>query len=108
MLRFNFWVRKSFLQRGTHPITVPRSQVIYREMRESNLHQGPLTVIYPHGEKLQAHMYGGATKQRGNYYQIRHFPCSGKFPSYLKASQRLLIILLSIQEKPHAILEFQE
>lgn len=108
MVMFDFRVNRSFVIYGTHPLTVPKSIVPHTAMREHGIDRGEITVVYPRGERMLAHMYYGHTKQRGWYYQIRHYADSAIFPAYLKQGQKLLVILLRDKDQTYAILEFQD
>lgn len=102
MIRFHFGVNDSFL-RSTHPITIPRKQVDYRELRAEGLDGGDITVVLPHGEELNAQIYSGIAGW-GPYYQIRAY--SGQsMPMYLRVGDELVISLFRKGVMSHASLE---
>jgi len=69
MIRFTFKVNNSFLNGGTHPLTVPKTQVDYLKL-ERDGYVGPATIVTPTGMRMRGQVYSG-TAGYGPYYQIR-------------------------------------
>ena len=104
MVSFHFRVNDSFLRYPAHPITIPRGQVDYRELRAEGLDGGSLAVVLPHGEKLAAQIYFGKAGY-GFYYQIRAY--SGQsIPKYLSVGIDLLMKLLREGKKSYGYFEY--
>lgn len=70
MISFRFKVGNAFLNYLHRPITIPKSQVSYKDIEAEQLHSDNVRVICPNGER----MAGGiiyATAGYGPYYQIK-------------------------------------
>lgn len=105
MLTFHFRVNDSFLSYQNHPLTVPRSEVDYAAVASEGIDQGVLTVIFPHGERREARLYGGEAGY-GDYYQIRFQGADRQIPSYLELNTDLIVILMRFRGCNYAIMEF--
>jgi hypothetical protein len=106
-LAFHFRPGKTFLRKPAHPITIPRSQVPYNFLRENGLDRGIFTMIYPHGEKMAARMYGPGVAGYGSYYQLHHIGEDRLLPEYLSSKTPLIIALVLVWAEPVAIVEFR-
>ncbi len=104
MVIFKFTVNASFLNESNHPITVPKSHVDYKEVRAQKLEEGGLTIIYPMGERNDAHLYSGEAGY-GHYYQIRTHGENRTIPSYLTKGMQLLVALFKFEGKSYVIIE---
>ena len=107
MINFPFRVNSSFLNKNTHPITIPRGEVSYRVLESAELHREQYIIIYPKGERVPGHMYSGVAG-RGPYYQLTVRAAPRDVPSYLKLNDKLLVLLVRRYAKNYAILEFRE
>jgi len=106
MIIFRFFINNSFLKYSSHPITVPKSQVIYKNLVEDNLDKGDFILILPKGEILKSHIYYGISSY-GEYYQIRTY--SGQnIPSYLLLNDQLIVILFRYNRKSYCVLEYYQ
>jgi hypothetical protein len=107
MLAFQFEVNESFLTASNHPITVPRSQLDYRQLEAAGLDQESYTITYPRGERFTARMYAGEAGY-GEYYQLFVRAEQGAVPTYLRQGDQLLVLLARIGDRNYAILEYRE
>jgi len=85
-------------------LTVPRSEVDYAAVELERINQGTLTVIFPYGERREAHLYGGEAGF-GDYYQIRFHGADRSLPSYLQLNADLIVILIRFRESNYVIIE---
>lgn len=69
MVEFTFRVNKSFQERRSHPITVPKGQVDYAAVEAEGL-VGPATIVAPDGRRVPGKVYAGVAGY-GPYYQVR-------------------------------------
>ncbi len=106
MISFHFTISHSFLKYTTHPITIPKTQVQYREMEQEGLERGDLTIIFPKGERLRGHMYYGVSGY-GPYYQIRCHPRQD-FPKYLSERDKMIVILHKDSDYYYSIMEYRD
>lgn len=108
MIIFQFTVCDSFLDKSTHPITVPSSQINYETLKSAKLHEGDFNIIFPCGENIRGKMNTGIAGY-GRYYQIRKKPRStGKIPEYIKINDRLIVILFRLNQKNYAVIEYEK
>jgi hypothetical protein len=105
LIWFRFKVNDSFKVYSWHPITVPKSQVDYDLLQKQGLHEGDLTIVFPHGERVRGHMYYGRAGY-GPYYQVRTYT-DQEIPSYLKDRDKVLVILVKDGSEKYAVLEFR-
>ena len=88
----------------THPITIPRGQVDYEKLATSGINGESLTLAFPNGEILNAHVYFGKAGY-GPYYQIRTY--SGQsIPKYLCEGEVFIVNLQRRGLKSYAFLEY--
>ena len=106
MASFEFTVNKSFLDGSGHPITIPKSQLPYQELRSLGLDHKQVVVTLPRGERFEAEIYHG-TAGYGEYYQLRFTGGHPSLPGYLKFNDRLLILLEKAGGRSHATLEYR-
>jgi hypothetical protein len=72
MVAFDFTVNPSFVSYGSHPITVPKSQVNYERLEQEHMgHE--ITVIEPSGSRMAGWLSRGVAGY-GEYNQIRVRP----------------------------------
>lgn len=107
MINFEFSINESFLEGSGHPITIPKSQLSYKELVSTGLDHKHVVVILPRGERLQAEIYHGEAGY-GEYYQLRFNGKDRDLPSYLKLHDRLLVVLTKSATQSFAILEYHE
>ena len=105
MTSFEFTVNKSFLGGSGHPITIPKSQLPYKELLSLGLDHKHIVVTLPHGERYEAEVHHG-TAGFGEYYQLR-FTNSPSLPGYLKLNDRLIVLLRKASDRSHATLEYR-
>lgn len=89
MIEFQFSVNKSFLSGGSHPITVPRSQVDYAALEREGL-VGEATVVAPTGTRMRGRVYSG-TAGFGPYYQVKVDNASAEPIRRLRLGEQLLV-----------------
>ena len=106
MASFEFTANQSFLHASGHPITIPKSQLAYDELRSLGLDHEHVVVTLPHGERYEAEIYHG-TAGYGEYYQLRFTSGSPSLPSYLKLNDRLIVLLEKAGGRSHATLEYR-
>jgi hypothetical protein len=106
MSSFEFTVNKSFLDGSGHPITIPKSQLAYEELRSLGLDHKHVVVTLPRGERYEAEIYHG-TAGYGEYYQLRFTSGSPSLPSYLKINDRLVVFLENAGGRSRATLEYR-
>ncbi len=106
MIVFRFFINNSFLKYSSHPITIPKSQVNYKNLIADNLDIGDFILLLPKGEILKGHIYRGISGY-GEYYQIRIYP-DQQFPSYLLLNDQLIVILFRYNRKSYCILEYDQ
>ena len=70
MIRFKFKVNNSFLQYNTRPITIPKTQVDYEQIRKEQLASDNVRVICPYNEQMSGRIYFGVAGY-GSYYQVK-------------------------------------
>ena len=104
MILFTFSINSSFLNESAHPITIPKSQFEYKTIEEYNFDLDNITVIFPRGEKMTAHLYTG-TAGYGSYYQLRFHAQDGKLPSYLKLKDDVAVIICRVKGKTYSFVE---
>lgn len=104
VIAFRYDVKKSFLT-GTREITVPKGQISYKALRETQLDQETYNIIYPRGECLPAWMYYGVAGY-GSYYQLKVSANQPNIPRYLQIDDRLFVILIRYYRINYAILEY--
>jgi hypothetical protein len=102
---FEFEIGHSFVTYDSHPITVPRGEVDYKQLESERLHQGKFVLVFPKGERATARMCCGRTRQRGRYYQLRFTDTNRRLPAYIQEGQRAHVLLARISGENHAILE---
>jgi len=106
MITFQFTVNDSFNTYSTHPITVPKSQVDYSELKKQTLDSGDFIITFPRGERVRGHMYSGDAGY-GHYYQIRTYP-DEVIPQYLAEGDDVIIIIFSHSGNKYVVLEYRE
>jgi hypothetical protein len=106
MSSFEFTVNRSFLDGSGHPITIPKSQLAYEELRSLGLDHKHVVVTLPRGERYEAEIYHG-TAGYGEYYQLRFTSGSPSLPSYLKINDRLVVFLENAGGRSRATLEYR-
>jgi hypothetical protein len=107
MAVFQFTINDSFLTGAGHPITVPKSQLPYKELIAAGLDHKHVTVILPHGERFEAEIYFGEAGY-GEYYQIRFIGQDRTLPGYLKSNDQVFVLLTMIGSRSYAIIERRE
>lgn len=70
MISFAFRVNRSFREYATHPITIPKSQVDYRQLERELAGGVEGDLRFPDGSSVPAFVYGGVAGY-GPYFQIR-------------------------------------
>ena len=70
MIKFKFKVNNSFLQYRTRPITIPKTQVDYEQIKKDQLASDNVRVICPGNEHPSGAIYFGIAGY-GPYYQVR-------------------------------------
>ena len=106
MIYFRFTINYSFMAYSTHPITVPKTQVDYDKLQKVDLDSGDFRIIFPKGERVDAHMYYG-TAGYGPYYQLRMYT-EQTLPQYIDQGDNLLVILIKDGTHKYAILEYRQ
>ncbi len=106
MASFEFTANKSFPDGSGHPITIPKSQLAYEELRSLGLDHKNVVVTLPRGERYEAEIYHG-TAGYGEYYQLRFTSGSHSIPNYLKLNDRLIVLLEKAAGRSHATLEYR-
>ena len=106
MESFEFTVNDSFLEGPGHPITIPKSQLTYKDLRAIGLDHTRVIVVLPHGERFDAEIYHGEAGY-GEYYQLRFNGDNRTLPGYLKLNDRLIVLLAKAAGKSHVILEYR-
>lgn len=106
MASFGFTANNSFLDGSGHPITIPKSQLAYEELRSLGLDHKHVLVTLPHGERYDAEIYHG-TAGYGEYYQVRFTGGRSRLPGYLKLNDRLIVLLEKVAGRSHATLEYR-
>lgn len=107
MLIFTFTSNRSFVVHGSHPITIPRSQVPYDELRAAKLDHDAITLVLPMGERLAARLYSGVSGY-GPYFQLRTVAASPALPGYLKIGKRVLVLLIKSPRGSYCFLEMDD
>ncbi len=105
MIYFEFIISDSFLKYSTHPITIPKTQVDYKEVEKGGFAQGDLTIIFPKGEKIRGHVYFGIAGY-GPYYQIRSYP-NQNLPKYLAQGDKVIILLYKDKSHLYSSIEYR-
>jgi hypothetical protein len=100
---FRFVINSSFVTEKSHPLTIPRGRVSYRDLEAEGLHSRPYTLICPHGERLAGRMHSGMAGF-GPYYQLRTEP--QRIPDYLRVGDEMFVLLYSDEERNYAAFEF--
>lgn len=106
MLRFAFTANRSFIEKSTHPITIPRGQIDYETLMSLGLDGPDYSVICPKGERLGGRMYSGEAGF-GHYYQLTVNTKGARLPGYLESGDELLVVLERVSGKNLAKLEFK-
>lgn len=106
MASFEFTANKSFLDGSGHPITIPKSQLAYDELRSLGLDHKQVLVTMPHGERYEADIYHGVAGY-GEYYQLRFTSGNLSLPSYLRLNDRLIVLLEKSAGRSYATLEYR-
>jgi len=106
MISFQFIINNSFLTYSTHPITVPKTQVEYKEIEQEGFSQGGLTIIFPKGERTRGHMYYGKAGY-GPYYQIRSYT-NQDLPKYLEIGDKVIILLYRDKTSRYSSIEYRD
>ena len=70
MISFRFKVGNSFLGYMSRPITIPKSQVNYKDIEAEQLHSDNVRIICPNGELMSGSIIY-AKAGYGPYYQIK-------------------------------------
>ena len=70
MLQFGFRINKSFIENNGHPVTIPRSQVRYRDLELFLGSARDGSMRFPDGSVVPVFVYSN-TAGYGPYYQLR-------------------------------------
>ena len=107
MEAFEFTINESFLEGGSHPITIPKGQIPYENLRAINLNHKNILTILPHGERYKSELYHGEAGF-GEYYQLRLQGSQRDFPGYLKIGDKVIVFLCISKDRSYAIIEYKD